>query len=823
MSFTAAAGTVTAAQSATLTATLSGKSTTTTLTLVTLPVISSVQCSPGLIGSSDTTTCTVTLASAAPAAGSVISLSSNSALLTVPATMAVTAGSTTVSFLARAGSLTADQTSVVTATYNGSSQTATIQLAWQPKVTSLVCDPASLSSGGVAVCTVTLTVAPATTAVAVALSTNNPALTIPASVSVPTGSTSAFFNALSGAVASNQTVVLTATLNGGSQTATLNLTPGSGVVLQTFSNQTLNSKYFFRQVSLGTDGAGNLTDARTMYGTMTFDGAGHYSFNAQVIQGNTTPTPQSGSGTYSLDAAGILSLDNPVRAGDKISARYGAEAIVGSTTESADLAYDMFAAIPAPTTGTSNGSLSGSYWTADLQFAGSSFTNAQNSMVNLTSSGAGTFQDTTISGHAAYIAGGQVQTQPITGAIYSMAGDGTGTAIFGVASNLLSGLKTVYLSQDGNVFLAGSANGGTHEMMIGIKAAAPATNSTWSGAFWTAGLRQSGAAVAGFAGSAVASGSGSLYVTERLKILGTGNLDLTKVDPYSLNADGSGTSALAQVGLGAGGNAFLGSSIDNSDASGYEIYFGVRMPGVLTTQGGSSSSLSLNPQGVQNVASYAPTGNPIAPGELIYLYVSGLTVTTQTATPPYPSSLGGVSVLINGAAAPIYLVSPTELVVLVPYATVGPTASIEVLSGGVTSNAVFVPVAATAPGIFSQSQNGSGLGAIRHADYSVVTADNPAHSGEVVLIYLTGLGAVSPALADGAGSTGNPLNLTVAQPGVQVGGQAATVLFSGMSAYPGLYQINAQLPTIPAGATALPLVISTANATTDEVDIAVAP
>ena len=237
----------------------------------------------------------------------------------------------------------------------------------------------------------------------------------------------------------------------------------------------------------------------------------------------------------------------------------------------------------------------------------------------------------------------------------------------------------------------------------------------------------------------------------------------------------------------------------------------------------TGTGLYLNPQGVQNVASYAPTGNPIAPGELIYLYVSGLAVVPQTATPPYPLSLGGVTVLINGNTAPIYLVSPTQLVVTVPYATTGPTASIVVQANGQTSNTITVPVAATAPGVFSLTQNGSGNGAIRHADYSVVTASSPAHSGEVVLIYLTGLGAVSPPLGDGFGGGASPLNLTTVTPTVMVGGGAATVLFSGMSAYPGLYQINAQLPAIPAGVTALPLVITTPNAFHDQVLIPVAP
>ena len=43
---------------------------------------------------------------------------------------------------------------------------------------------------------------------------------------------------------------------------------------QTLGNQTLTGKYYFRHVSLGTDGVSpsNLTDARSLIGTITFDG-----------------------------------------------------------------------------------------------------------------------------------------------------------------------------------------------------------------------------------------------------------------------------------------------------------------------------------------------------------------------------------------------------------------------------------------------------------------------------------------------------------------------------------------------------------------------
>jgi uncharacterized protein (TIGR03437 family) len=79
-------------------------------------------------------------------------------------------------------------------------------------------------------------------------------------------------------------------------------------------------------------------------------------------------------------------------------------------------------------------------------------------------------------------------------------------------------------------------------------------------------------------------------------------------------------------------------------------------------------------------------------------------------------------------------------------------------------------VAKTAPGVFSLNQTGSGPGAITHANFQVVSPSNPAKRGETILIYLTGLGAVSPTIADGApGAKAEPFNRTTQMPVVYFG------------------------------------------------------
>ena len=84
---------------------------------------------------------------------------------------------------------------------------------------------------------------------------------------------------------------------------------------------------------------------------MTFDGSGHYTYIGQLLTGINAAVSQTSLGVYLLDAGGFLVLDSPLRTGAKLNARFAAEAIVGSSTESSDNSYDLFVAIPAPAGG----------------------------------------------------------------------------------------------------------------------------------------------------------------------------------------------------------------------------------------------------------------------------------------------------------------------------------------------------------------------------------------------------------------------------------------------------------------------------------------
>lgn len=591
---------------------------------------------------------------------------------------------------------------------------------------------------------------------------------------------------------------------------------------QVLDNRNLTGKYYFRHLMLTTDASGNITDARSLIGAMVFDGAGRFTYTSQQAIGVAAAVPQNGSGSYSVTSGGFVTLTNPQRSSLSINARYGAEALMGSSTEQPDSVFDLLIAIPAPSTNQTLASLNGALFAATLEFPSGNAAFVRNTFFNLQANGQGGLAAIAVSGHAANL-GGNPATQTVTGAGYGISGDGSGSMSFpapaGMAATslLLSGTKTTYISQSGNVVIGGSPSG--HDLLIAVKAPAGTSSAAnWTGRFWGAGMRfEIGGNQSAYAGSLNANGKGKLTLSRRLHATTLfGSIDFTGVNNYSINADGSGKAELTRVALGAGGNSFVQSAIDATDPNAYEIDFGVRMPSL------SGTGVFLNPQGIVNGASFAPAGNSISPGEFITLFGSGLAPQTQVAAPPYPPSLGGVSVTINDKPAPVSFVSDIQLNVLVPYATQGTAARIIVNNNGKLSNPVDVPLAKTSPGIFSLDQTGAGPGAVLHPDFALVNAANPARKGETVLVFLTGLGATSPAVPDGTAAGANPLSRATASVVALVSGVPADVSFAGLApGFPGLYQLNIRIPTNLINTGALPLAIQTGDSFHDQVDIVV--
>jgi len=183
------------------------------------PVLESLNCTIESLTAGGSSTCTVTLSTAA---GGSVTLAGDAAALEVPASVSVPAASSSAAFPVTAGDIEADRTVSVTAYLNGSSLSAAIALATPPTVKSLVCEPSILAAGETGVCTVTLSKASGGTVV---VAGNTAAVSLPASISVARGSTTGAFEVTAGEISTDQMVAVTASLNGSSQSASIGLNP----------------------------------------------------------------------------------------------------------------------------------------------------------------------------------------------------------------------------------------------------------------------------------------------------------------------------------------------------------------------------------------------------------------------------------------------------------------------------------------------------------------------------------------------------------------------------------------------------------------------
>ena len=212
---------ITAKQSAKITATVGASSGTAAVTIL-APLISTLVCKPTSLGQGAISTCTVTIN--APTAGISVTLASNNALLTVPVSATIGVGATTTTFSATAAvSIASNQNAIVTATLGGASKTATIGLL-TPLVSKVSCDPTSLGQSAVSTCTVTVSQAAPTGGMTVTLASNNALLTVPASVTVLSTASSATFSATAAAsIPSKQNATITGQIGASSQTTIISL------------------------------------------------------------------------------------------------------------------------------------------------------------------------------------------------------------------------------------------------------------------------------------------------------------------------------------------------------------------------------------------------------------------------------------------------------------------------------------------------------------------------------------------------------------------------------------------------------------------------
>lgn len=234
--------------------------------------------------------------------------------------------------------------------------------------------------------------------------------------------------------------------------------------------------------------------------------------------------------------------------------------------------------------------------------------------------------------------------------------------------------------------------------------------------------------------------------------------------------------------------------------------------------------------GVTNNASYNLAGTSVAPGSIAAVFGADMTngavcLYTQGCNPRFDggkmnSTMGGTAATVNGVAAPMFYTMPGQLGIQIPVETTGSSATLVVKVEGQSSTEQTISLDSAAPGIFTTTGDGRGAGSITHTNGFLVNASNPAARGEVLVLYATGLGAMSPVVPSG---TIAPVTSRLATlPVVTIGGVPATVGFAGQSpCCVGLNQINFTVPASAPTGNAVAVVVSVGGKNSNSVTLAI--
>jgi uncharacterized protein (TIGR03437 family) len=228
---------------------------------------------------------------------------------------------------------------------------------------------------------------------------------------------------------------------------------------------------------------------------------------------------------------------------------------------------------------------------------------------------------------------------------------------------------------------------------------------------------------------------------------------------------------------------------------------------------------AVAPPNITSVVNAGNLGTDIAPGGLISVFGTQLSpVNMATSEIPLPTALANSCLSVNGLPVPILYVSPTQVNAQMPYQAIGDVTMVLRTPGGQSDN-YNVVIEPNAPSVFMASvgPDTNVPTVVRNDDNELVTPSHPIHrkSNTALIIYLTGLGPTTPAVATGQPGPSNPLAISQLAPTVTLGGVELPVLFSGLA--PGLVgvdQINVSVPVDVPDGMSVPLAITQGSVAT---------
>jgi uncharacterized protein (TIGR03437 family) len=213
--------------------------------------------------------------------------------------------------------------------------------------------------------------------------------------------------------------------------------------------------------------------------------------------------------------------------------------------------------------------------------------------------------------------------------------------------------------------------------------------------------------------------------------------------------------------------------------------FGLRDPG-----SGSVAS-------VVSAAGFQP--GPVAPGSIVSLFGSNLAPRATLAFDGrWPNVLESATVFVNGVAAPLAYVSPTQINAQIPYETAAGQATVNVVAGDRVLPPIELTVQPIAPRLFVDAQNHL---MAQDQDGSANGANHPAAPGTLLTAYLTGQGALNPPIANGVAALAGSSTVGPAAPvTAAIAGQNAEVVSVRMApGMVGVLEVTINVPSLSAG------------------------
>lgn len=271
----------------------------------------------------------------------------------------------------------------------------------------------------------------------------------------------------------------------------------------------------------------------------------------------------------------------------------------------------------------------------------------------------------------------------------------------------------------------------------------------------------------------------------------------------------SGSDGTASTTVQAGPNAGVITVVATSNGFTTTFSLSSRLPGPTNVAflNGASFQPGIAPGVIATI-----TGTGIAPG------VQGL-VTPGSIVGPLPIVLAGVSVSFNGTLAPIYSVSNVngleQVTVQVPFEAGTGTIPVTINSAGGGNATVNVTLQSLSPGVFQIPGLGNFAVLVR-PDGAFVTQDNPIRRGEVIRMYVTGLGQVGPTPTS-TNRGGVPNQDVLASIVVGVNNQGIPLIAARtVPGLVGVYEVSFQVPANTATGPSQPLglIVSDANGNT---------